>query len=146
VNPADAVPSLVATRRLLPNRRHCTTTKIKIAGQSMYISAGEYDDGTLGEIFLTMSKAGSALRGLLDALAITFSLALQHGVPLACLVAALKNMRFEPAGDVIGSAEIERASSPVDFIAKQLEALYLVPPPAPAVEKVAGEYQQGSGV
>ncbi len=111
-------------RELLPPRRPLWTQKTRIGGQGMFLGCGEYEDGRLGEIFLDMHKAGSAVRGFMHALATTMSIGLQHGVPLQCYVDALKGLDFEPNGPVLGSPLVNQATSVVDFVVKELEATY----------------------
>ena len=77
---------MTQSRRRLPNERRALTHKFTVAGCDGYIIVGTYDDGTPGEIFVVMAKEGSTMSGLLDAFAITFSMALQYGVPLQDLV------------------------------------------------------------
>ncbi|HZY11034.1 MAG TPA: vitamin B12-dependent ribonucleotide reductase, partial [Bacteroidota bacterium] len=87
-----------AVRRRLPDERQAITHKFSIAGHEGYITAGLYEDGTPGEIFITMSKEGSTISGLMDAFATSVSMALQYGVPLRVLVEKFSHMRFEPSG------------------------------------------------
>src|SRR5207244_2999890 len=87
-----------AVRRKLPDERESITHKFSIGGHEGYITVGKYEDGTAGEIFITMAKEGSTISGLMDSFATTTSLALQHGVPLQLLVAKFTPTRFEPAG------------------------------------------------
>lgn len=89
-----------------------------------YIQTGNYTGGFLGEIFLTANKMGSLESGLMDALAIVMSLALQYGVPLERLVSKLKFMKFEPSG-MTRNAEIPMVDSVVDYVVKYLELKYL---------------------
>ena len=115
----------VAVRNPLPNRRASFTQKVKVGSQTVYLTCGEREDGTLGEIFLDVSKAGSAVRAMLSTLAIFMSIGIQHGIPLALYVDALRGISFEPAGIVHGSMHVATAESILDFVAKQLEADYL---------------------
>ncbi len=112
-------------RRELPNRRHTWTQKIKVGGQTIYVSFSEYPDGTLGEIFIDAAKAGSALRALLHTLAIFLSIGIQHNVPLKSYVGAMKGLHFEPCGEVSGSDEVTQAWSILDYLAKQIEETYV---------------------
>jgi len=112
-------------RRPLPHRRHSWTQKAKVGNQTVYLCCGEYEDGTLGEVFLDASKAGSSIRAVLSSLAIFLSLGLQHGVPLTLYVEALRGLNFEPSGDVSGSAHVMRADSILDWVVRELEAHYL---------------------
>jgi ribonucleoside-diphosphate reductase alpha chain len=122
-------------RREMPTRRHCWTQRARVGGQTLHLTAGEYEDGTLGEVFLDVSKAGSGMRALVNALAISMSLGLQHGVPLRLYIDALRGIQFEPSGGVEGSPVVAKADSILDYVARELEAYYLAPPaPSPAPE------------
>src|SRR5438132_2819248 len=85
-------------RRKLPDERESITHKFSIGGHEGYITVGKYEDGSPGEIFITMAKEGSTISGLMDSFATMTSLALQHGVPLQLLVDKFTQMRFEPSG------------------------------------------------
>ncbi|MEE9143830.1 MAG: vitamin B12-dependent ribonucleotide reductase, partial [Candidatus Binatia bacterium] len=85
-------------RRKLPDERSSITHKFDIAGHEGYITVGMYGDGQPGEIFITMSKEGSTISGLMDSFATAISMALQYGVPLRVLVDKFSHMRFEPSG------------------------------------------------
>ncbi len=89
-----------------------------------YITAGEYPDDGIGEIFLKVSKQGSTLSGVMDAFAIAVSLGLQYGVPLEAFVEKFINMRFEPSG-MTNDPDIRFASSLVDYIFRRLALEYL---------------------
>ncbi len=82
----------------LPDTRKGLTHKFSVNGSEGYITVGLYDDGRPGEMFLVMAKEGSTLSGLVDVLAMTASLALQHGVPLTTIIKKWQNVRFEPSG------------------------------------------------
>jgi ribonucleoside-diphosphate reductase alpha chain len=112
-------------RRALPNRRSGYTQKAKIGGHSVFVRTGEYDDGTLGEIFLDMHKEGAAFRSLLNSFAIAVSLGLQYGVPLEEYVDAFTFTRFEPNGMVQGHDYIKMSTSVLDFIFRDLAIAYL---------------------
>ncbi|MDR1411761.1 MAG: vitamin B12-dependent ribonucleotide reductase, partial [Spirochaetaceae bacterium] len=112
-------------RRPLPNRRAGYTQKAKIGGHSIFIRAGEYDDGSLGEIFLDMHKEGAAFRSLLNSFAIAVSLGLQYGVPLEEYVDAFTFSRFEPNGMVQGHDYVKMATSVIDYIFRDLAISYL---------------------
>lgn len=109
----------------LPPRRPGLTTRVSVGGQTLYLRTGEYPDGRLGEIFITANRQGTFTRAVLDALAKVISLALQYGMPLDKLVDAFVHSRFEPAGRVDGDAEIQRATSIMDWIARRLALDYL---------------------
>ncbi|MDR0315767.1 MAG: vitamin B12-dependent ribonucleotide reductase [Treponema sp.] len=112
-------------RKSLPNRRMGYTQKAKIGGHSIFIRTGEYDDGTLGEIFLDMHKEGAAFRSLLNGFAITVSLGLQYGVPLEEYVDAFTFSRFEPNGMVQGHDYVKMSTSVIDYIFRDLAISYL---------------------
>lgn len=116
----EAAPALQRTeRRRLADERRAITHKFSIAGHDGYITAGTYDDGTLGEIFLLMSKEGSVVSGLMDSFATAVSLALQYGVPLQVLVDKFIHTRFEPSG-FTHNPDIPIAKSLVDYIFRWL--------------------------
>jgi ribonucleoside-diphosphate reductase alpha chain len=111
-------------RRRLPATRTSLTHKFSIEGHEGYITAGSYEDGTPGEIFVTMAKEGSTLSGMLDAFATSISLTLQYGVPLRDMVNKFSHMRFEPSGRT-ENAEIPVAQSIVDYIFRWLASQFL---------------------
>ncbi|MDR2053075.1 MAG: vitamin B12-dependent ribonucleotide reductase [Treponema sp.] len=113
------------TRRPLPNRRSGYTQKAKIGGHSIFIRTGEYDDGSLGEIFLDMHKEGAAFRSLLNSFAIVVSLGLQYGVPLEEYVDAFTFSKFEPNGLVQGHDYVKMSTSVIDYIFRDLAISYL---------------------
>ena len=92
----------IARRRRLPDRRAGYTQKARIGNHKIYLRTGEYEDGTLGEIFIDMHKEGAAFRSMTNCFAIAVSLGLQHGVPLEEFVDAFLFTRFEPNGDRAG--------------------------------------------
>jgi ribonucleoside-diphosphate reductase alpha chain len=106
-------------RRRLPAKRHAETTSFKLNGAEGYLTAGLYEDGKVGEIFVKMSKQGSTLAGIMDALSISLSLGLQYGVPLEAFVSKFTNMRFEPSG-MTGDPDIRMAQSLLDYIFRRL--------------------------
>ncbi|MDR3343805.1 MAG: adenosylcobalamin-dependent ribonucleoside-diphosphate reductase [Treponema sp.] len=112
-------------RKPLPGRRTGYTQKAKIGGHSIFIRTGEYNDGTLGEIFLDMHKEGAAFRSLLNSFAIAVSLGLQYGVPLEEYVDAFSFSRFEPNGMVRGHDYVKMATSVIDYIFRDLAISYL---------------------
>jgi ribonucleoside-diphosphate reductase alpha chain len=101
------------------------TQKAKIGGHSIFIRTGEYEDGSLGEIFLDMHKEGAAFRSLLNSFAITVSLGLQYGVPLEEYVDAFTFSRFEPNGFVQGHDYVKMATSVIDYVFRDLAISYL---------------------
>jgi len=115
-----------ARRRKLPDERQAITHKFEIAGHEGYITVGMFDDGTPGEIFITMAKQGSTVSGLMDAFATAISLALQHGVPLGTLVDKFSHLRFEPSG-FTANPQIPTAKSVMDYMFRWLEGKFLGP-------------------
>ena len=113
-------------RRKLPDERSAITHKFNVAGHEGYITVGLYEDGQPGEIFLTMSKEGSTVSGLMDSFATAISLTLQYGVPLEALVDKFSHMRFEPSG-YTKNKEIPIAKSLVDYIFRWLGSKFLSP-------------------
>ncbi|MGH7825920.1 MAG: vitamin B12-dependent ribonucleotide reductase, partial [Candidatus Binatia bacterium] len=111
-------------RRKLPDERRSITHKFDIAGHEGYITAGMYEDGQPGEIFITMSKEGSTISGLMDSFATAISMALQYGVPLRVLVDKFSHMRFEPSG-FTKNADIPIAKSIMDYIFRWLATKFL---------------------
>ncbi|CUU10314.1 ribonucleoside-diphosphate reductase class II [Candidatus Kryptobacter tengchongensis] len=118
-------------RRRLPDERKSITHKFSVAGHEGYITVGMYPDGTPGEIFITMSKEGSTLSGLMDAFATAISLALQYGVPLKVLVDKFSHMRFEPSG-FTNNPDIPIAKSIIDYIFRWLGKKFLTPDEQPS--------------
>jgi hypothetical protein len=139
-----AVPSgQTAARRELPARRRGYTQKASVGGHKLYLRTGEYEDGTLGEIFFGLHKEGAAFRGLMDCFAIAVSLGLQHGVPLDAFVDAFTSTRFGPAGAVEGDPAVSRATSMLDYAFRSLAAAYLgrtdLPEPESETEDVTAD-------
>jgi ribonucleoside-diphosphate reductase alpha chain len=115
----------LAKRRRLPDRRAGYTQKARIGNHKMYLRTGEYEDGTLGEIFVDMHKEGAAFRSMTNCFAIAVSLGLQHGVPLDEFVDAFLFTRFEPNGIVAGNPHIKMSTSIIDYIFRELAITYL---------------------
>jgi len=111
-------------RRKLPDERRSITHKFDIAGHEGYITAGMYEDGQPGEIFITMSKEGSTISGLMDSFATAISMALQYGVPLRVLVDKFSHTRFEPSG-FTKNPDIPIAKSIMDYIFRWLATKFL---------------------
>jgi ribonucleoside-diphosphate reductase alpha chain len=111
-------------RRKLPDERKSYTHKFDIAGHEGYITVGMYEDGQPGEIFITMSKEGSTISGLMDSFATAISMALQYGVPLRVLVDKFTHMRFEPSG-FTKNPNIPIAKSIMDYIFRWLAIKFL---------------------
>ena len=114
-----------AERRRLPQRRKGYTQKAMVGGHKIYLRTGEYEDGTVGEIFIDMHKEGAAFRSLMNNFAIAISIGLQYGVPLEEFVEAFTFTRFEPNGVVEGNDTIKMATSVVDYIFRELAISYL---------------------
>ncbi len=112
-------------RRRLPKKRYGFTQEARVAGQKIYLRTGEYEDGTLGEIFIDMHKEGAAFRSMLNCFAIAISLGLQYGVPLEEFVDAFVYTRFEPQGPVEGHPHVKFATSIIDYIFRVLGIEYL---------------------
>jgi ribonucleoside-diphosphate reductase alpha chain len=111
-------------RERMPRRRRSSTFAFRVADCEGYTTVGEYDDGRPGEVFVKVAKQGSTLAGIMDAFAISVSLGLQHGVPLATYVKKYTNMRFEPAG-MTDDPDLRIAQSLVDYIFRRLAVDYL---------------------
>ena len=115
-----------AKRRKLPSERNSITHKFSIGGHEGYLTVGKYEDGAPGEIFIKMAKEGSTLSGIMDAFALSVSIALQYGVPLRALVDKFVNSRFEPSG-YTGNPKIHYAKSVVDYIGRWLGSKFISP-------------------
>jgi ribonucleoside-diphosphate reductase alpha chain len=111
-------------RKRLATERQSITHKFHVAGHEGYLTVGLFDDGTPGELFITMSKDGSTLSGILNALALSISLNLQYGVPLETLVRHFAHVRFEPSG-MTQNPEIPMAKSIIDYIGRWLGVKFL---------------------
>jgi len=112
--------SRVVQKKSLPYKRRGYTQKASIDGQTVFVRTGEYEDGTLGEIFVDMHKEGATFRSLMNCFAIAVSVGLQYGVPLEEYVEKFTFTRFEPAGMVVGHANIKSATSIIDYIFRML--------------------------
>jgi len=117
--------SRVVQKKSLPYKRRGYTQKATIDGQTVFVRTGEYEDGTLGEIFVDMHKEGATFRSLMNCFAIAISVGLQYGVPLEEYVEKFTFTRFEPAGMVMGHANIKSATSIIDYIFRMLGYEYL---------------------
>ena len=113
-------------RHKLPDERRSLTHKFSIGGHEGYITVGMYEDGTPGEVFISMAKEGSTISGLMDSFATSISFALQYGVPLKFLVDKFSHVRFEPSGWT-GNQQIPYAKSIMDYIFRWLGARFLGP-------------------
>lgn len=112
-------------RFLLPGRRGGYTQEARIGGHKVYLRTGEYEDGTLGEVFIDLAKEGATLRGILSCFAIAVSKGLQFGVPLEEFVDTFTFQTFEPRGLVEGHPNIKMANSIVDYVFRALAVEYL---------------------
>jgi len=112
--------SRVVQKKSLPYKRRGFTQKATIDGQTVFVRTGEYEDGTLGEIFVDMHKEGATFRSLMNCFAIAVSVGLQYGVPLEEYVEKFTFTRFEPAGMVVGHPNIKSSTSIIDFIFRLL--------------------------
>ncbi|MBV9915978.1 MAG: vitamin B12-dependent ribonucleotide reductase [Solirubrobacterales bacterium] len=122
---AEALAKAPPRRRRMPRERQSITHKFSIGGHEGYITAGMYEDGSVGEIFLTdIGKEGSTLRGMMNAFATAISISLQYGVPLETLVRKFSYMRFEPEG-MTSNPEIPFAKSMPDYIMRWLASRFL---------------------
>jgi ribonucleoside-diphosphate reductase alpha chain len=129
---AEAPPAEPASReperRRMPQERESITHKFSIGGHEGYITAGKYDDGTVGEIFLTdIGKEGSTMRGMMNAFATAISIGLQYGVPLETFVRKFSYVRFEPEG-ITRNPEIPFAKSMPDYIMRWLASRFIADP------------------
>jgi len=115
----------VVARKTLPGKRSGFTQKASVGGQTIFVRTGEYEDGTLGEIFVDLHKEGATLRSLMNCFSIAVSLGLQYGVPLEEYVDKFTFTRFEPAGMVQGHDNIKSATSIIDYIFRMLGFEYL---------------------
>jgi ribonucleoside-diphosphate reductase alpha chain len=148
-------------RQKLPRSRRARTFEFRVADCKGFANIGEYEDGRPGEVFLTVSKQGSTLSGIMDAFAKSISYGLQYGVPLRAFVEAFTNMRFEPAG-MTDDPDIRIASSIMDYLFRRLALEYMtyderaelgiftrderVQPTLPGVEESVIETKTGSEV
>jgi ribonucleoside-diphosphate reductase alpha chain len=127
VQGADSSDKIVlkgAIRRKLPRVRTGRTYKFQVADLEGYFTVGQYEDGTPGELFISVSKQGSTLSGLMDSFAISMSLGLQYGVPLKSYVRMLRGTSFAPSG-ITDDPDIRTASSITDYIVRRLAIDYL---------------------
>ena len=116
--------SKIVERKSLPAKRRGFTQKAKINGQVLFLRTGEYQDGTLGEIFIDLAKEGSTLRSLMNCFAISISVGLQYGVPLDEFVDKFVFTKFEPSG-MVDHPNIKTTTSLVDFVFRALAFDYL---------------------
>jgi len=112
------------TRKPMPSERKSITKKLKIGDLEGYVTCGLYEDGSPGELFITLHQVGSVERGLAHALALMISLALQRGVPVADIGAKLVGLKFEPDG-FTGKADIPHVHSVADYIGQWLRLKFV---------------------
>jgi ribonucleoside-diphosphate reductase alpha chain len=115
----------LAKRRRLPDRRKGYTQKAIVGGHKVFLRTGEYEDGSLGEIFVDMHKEGAAFRSLMNSFAIAISIGLQHGVPLEKFADQFLFSRFEPNGMVMGNDRIKMSTSIIDYVFRELAITYM---------------------
>ncbi|HZP57481.1 MAG TPA: vitamin B12-dependent ribonucleotide reductase [Dehalococcoidia bacterium] len=125
-------------RKHLPDERRSITHKFRVGEQEGYITAGLYEDGQPGEIFVRISKEGSTISGLMDSVAVLTSVALQYGVPLRSLVDKFRGVHFEPNG-LTSNPRVPVATSVVDYIFRWLESRFLEPPGAASESATSGK-------
>ncbi len=133
-------------RKVLPNRRQGYTQKATVGGHKVYLRTGEYNDGSVGEIFIDMHKEGAAYRSLMNCFSIAISLGMQYGVPLEEYVDAFTFTKFEPNGVVTGHDNLKMATSVIDYVFRDLACKYLgrddlvhVKPADLESDKISGE-------
>lgn len=117
--------AMASARKRLPQRRKGYTQKAIVGGHKVYLRTGEYDDGSLGEIFIDMHKEGAGFRAMMNNFAIAVSVGLQYGVPLDEFVDAFTFTKFEPSGPVKGNDSIKNSTSVLDYIFRELAVSYL---------------------
>ncbi|NNC91907.1 MAG: vitamin B12-dependent ribonucleotide reductase, partial [Acidimicrobiia bacterium] len=125
VSPTMAYQGMSRPRFLLPARRSGFTQEARVGGHKLFVRTGEYEDGTLGELFIDLAKEGATLRGVLSCFAIAVSKGLQYGVPLDEYVDTFTFQTFEPRGMVEGHPNIKMANSIVDYVFRALGMEYL---------------------
>ncbi len=123
-NPVSPTAREQAARIRLQKKRQGFTQEARVAGQKVYLRTGEYEDGTIGEIFIDVAKEGAAYRSMMNSFAIAVSLGLQYGVPLKEYVDVFTFMRFEPQGPV-DHPNIKFCTSIVDYVFRVLGLEYL---------------------
>lgn len=112
-------------QRKPPTKRNGITREAVVCGHKIFLRTGEFEDGTLAEIFIDMYKEGASFRALLNSIAISISKGLQHGIPLSVYVDTYLFTRFEPAGLVQGHEYIKNCTSILDYIMRSLAIDYL---------------------
>ena len=124
-SPSQAYAHSPRPRFLLPARRRGFTQEARVGGHKVFLRTGEYDDGTLGEVFIDLAKEGATLKGILSCFAIAVSKGLQYGVPLDEFVETFTFQNFEPKGMVEGHPNIKMSNSLVDYVFRALGLEYL---------------------
>jgi hypothetical protein len=138
-------PGRTAKQRPLPSRHAGISQKASVGGHRVFLRTGEYDDGSLGEITITLPKEGAAFRGLMDCFAQAVSLGLQHGVKLETYVDAFAMTQFGPAGLVEGDSAVGQATSLLDYVFRTLSVNYLGRPlPEPDMPEQHGAEDDAS--
>jgi len=125
MSPTEAYRHGPRPRFLLPARRRGFTQEARVGGHKVFLRTGEYDDGTLGELFIDLAKEGATLRGVLSCFAIAVSKGLQYGVPLDEFVDTFTFQTFEPRGMVEGHPNIKMANSIIDYVFRAVGVEYL---------------------
>lgn len=125
-------------RRPLPDRRRSWTQKVRIEGQTCYLTVGMYEDGSPGEIFVDVAKAGSFVQGVLGTIARSVSIALQCGAELNTVLHMLRGHDYSPKGTVVGETTVSHCTSVMDWVASELEAAF-IPQEAARVHPIEGE-------
>ncbi len=125
ISPTEVYANMPRPRFLLPGRRAGYTQEARVGGHKLFLRTGEYEDGTLGEVFIDLAKEGATLRGILSCFAIAVSKGLQYGVPLEEFVDTFTFQTFEPRGMVEGHPNIKMANSIVDYVFRALGVEYL---------------------
>jgi ribonucleoside-diphosphate reductase alpha chain len=120
----DGARPPATVRHRLPKKRRGFTQEASVGGHKVFLRTGEYDDGSLGEIFIDMHKEGAAFRSLMNCFAISVSMGLQHGVPLENFVEQFTFTRFEPAGPVEGHPNVKFSTSMIDYVFRVLGVEY----------------------
>lgn len=143
----------IVERKALPSKRSGFTQKATVGGQTIFVRTGEYEDGTLGEIFIDLHKEGASFRSLMNCFAIAVSIGMQYGVPLEEFVEKFTFTRFEPSGMVQGHDNIKNSTSIVDYMFRLLGFEYLgrtdlvqVPPVENPVAKKQAEQAAKSAI
>ena len=134
-------PGLVAARADMPARHTGYTQRAVVGGHRLYLRTGEYADGRLGEVAITLPRDGAAFRGLMDGFCNAVSIGLQHGVTLDAFVDAFALTRFGPSGAVEGDPAVPYATSVLDYAFRHLAAHYLARHDLPPAEPVEPEPQ-----